>query len=81
VNARGTRTIRIPVRLRCSGLAGPADTSPNADRIHGPAPGLSFTDNRNGTAVIAETSPPGSNGRYRVTVTATNASGKLPGVS
>ena len=42
----------------------------------GPLPrGLTFTDKGNGTAVIAGTPAAGSRGRYRVTITATNASG------
>jgi YVTN family beta-propeller protein len=42
----------------------------------GPLPaGLSFTDNGNGTAVITGTPANGSSGRYRITITATNASG------
>lgn len=41
-----------------------------------PPHGLSFTGNRNGTAIITGTPAPGSSGRYRVTITATNPSGK-----
>jgi hypothetical protein len=42
----------------------------------GPLPaGLSFTDNGNGTAAITGTPANGSSGRYRITITATNASG------
>ena len=42
----------------------------------GPLPtGLTFTDEGNGTAVMAGTPAAGSRGRYRVTITATNASG------
>ena len=42
----------------------------------GPLPcGLTFTDKGNGTAVIAGTPAAGSRGRYRITITATNASG------
>ena len=43
----------------------------------GPLPGgLTFTDNGNGTAVIAGTPDPDSGGgRYPVTITATNTSG------
>ena len=37
--------------------------------------GLTFTDNGNGTAVIAGTPAAGSRGCYRITITATNASG------
>jgi PKD repeat protein len=38
-------------------------------------PGLTFTDNGNGTAIITGTPATGSRGRYRVAITATNASG------
>jgi YVTN family beta-propeller protein len=42
----------------------------------GPLPGgLSFTDNGNGTAVIAGTPAAGSGSRYPITITATNTSG------
>jgi hypothetical protein len=42
----------------------------------GPLPaGLSFTDHSNGTAAITGTPVQGSSGRYRITITATNASG------
>ena len=42
----------------------------------GPLPrGLTFTDNGNGTAVIAGTPAAGSRGCYRIAITATNASG------
>ena len=42
----------------------------------GPLPrGLSFTDNGNGTALIAGTPAAGNCRRYRVTITATNTSG------
>jgi YVTN family beta-propeller protein len=42
----------------------------------GPLPGgLSFTDNGNGTAVIAGTPAAGSGGRYPITITVTNTSG------
>jgi PKD repeat protein len=42
----------------------------------GPLPaGLSFTDNGNGTAVIAGTPAAGSSGSYPITITATNTSG------
>ena len=41
----------------------------------GPLPrGLTFTDNGNGTAIIAGPPAADSRGRYRVTITATNAS-------
>jgi hypothetical protein len=38
-------------------------------------PGLTFTDNGNGTAAIAGTPAVGSVGRYLITITATNTSG------
>jgi YVTN family beta-propeller protein len=42
----------------------------------GPLPnGLTFTDNGNGTAIIAGTPAAGSRGRYPIAITATNASG------
>ena len=37
--------------------------------------GLTFTDNGNGTAIIAGHPATGSRGRYRIAITATNASG------
>ena len=63
----GVPTKRI---LRATGYPAPAFTE------SGPLPvGLSFSDSRNGTAVISGTPAPGSGGRYHITITATNASG------
>jgi PKD repeat protein len=70
------RTIRTRVRaalhltVRAAGFPLPALAE------SGPLPrGLTFTDNGNGTATIAGTPAAGSRGLYRVTITATNASG------
>ena len=62
----------VPLKLtvRATGYPAPALAE------SGPLPGgLSFTDNGNGTAVIAGTPTAGSGGRYPVTITATNTSG------
>ncbi len=56
--------------VRAIGYPAPALTE------SGPLPaGLSFTDKGNGTAAITGTPANGSSGRYRITITATNASG------
>ena len=79
---RKIRTIRaragaaLHLTLRASGYPAPALAE------SGPLPGgLTFTGNGNGTAVIAGTSAAGSSGRYRITITATNASGQPPAAS
>ena len=70
------RAIRVRVgaglhlTVRATGYPAPALAE------SGPLPsGLTFTDNGNGTAVIRGTPAPGSDGRYPVTITATNTSG------
>ena len=70
------RTIRARVgaalrlTIRATGYPPPALAE------SGPLPGgLTFTDNGNGTAIIAGTPAAGSRGRYPVTITATNTSG------
>ena len=73
---RKIRTIRARVgaalhlTIRATGYPAPALAE------SGPLPsGLTFTDNGNGTAIIAGTPAAGSGGRYPVTITATNTSG------
>jgi YVTN family beta-propeller protein len=67
---RATQGTHLSRTVRATGYPPPALAE------SGPLPtGLSFTDEGNGTAVIAGTPAAGSAGRYRVTLTATNASG------
>ncbi len=67
-------TARVGVALRLTIRA--TGYLPPSLAESGPLPaGLSFTDNGNGTAVIAGTPAAGSSGSYPITITATNASG------
>lgn len=73
---RKIRTIRARVgaalhlAIRATGYPPPALTE------SAPLPrGLTFTDNGNGTAIIAGTPAAGSRGSYRIAITATNAAG------
>ena len=73
---RKIRAIRVRVgaalrrTVRATGYPAPALAE------SGPLPGgLTFTDNRDGTAVIRGTPAPGSAGRYPITITATNTGG------
>ena len=60
----------LHLTIRATGYPAPALAE------SGPLPdGLSFSDNGNGTAVIAGTPAAGSSGRYPVTITAANTSG------
>jgi alpha-tubulin suppressor-like RCC1 family protein len=73
---RKIRTIRIPVgaslhlTIRATGYPAPGLTESKPL-----PPGLSFTDARNGTAIITGTPAAGSSGHYPLTITAKNASG------
>ena len=67
---RGTVGAVLRLTVRAAGYLAPALAE------SGPLPrGLSFTDKRDGTAVIAGIPAAGSGGRYPITVTAANASG------
>jgi hypothetical protein len=60
----------LSLTVRATGYPAPALAE------SGPLPAdPSFTDNGNGTAVLAGTPAPGSRGRYPITITATNESG------
>jgi YVTN family beta-propeller protein len=67
---RATEGITLTRTIRALGYPAPALTE------SGSLPqGLSFSGNGNGTAVLTGTPAPGSNGRYQLTITATNPSG------
>ena len=73
---RKIQTIRARVGTALHRTIQATGYPPPALAESGPLPrGLTFTDNGNGTAMIAGTPAAGSRGRYRVTITATNASG------
>jgi PKD repeat protein len=73
---RKIRTIRVRVGVPLSLTVRATGYPPPALAESGPLPGgLSFTDNGNGTAVIAGTPAAGGGGRYPITITATNTSG------
>jgi len=73
---RKIRTIRArvgaPLRLTVRATGYPAPALAESGSLPG---GLSFTDNGNGTAVIAGAPAADSGGRYPVTITAANTSG------
>src|ERR1019366_9836465 len=74
---RKIRTIRVRVGVALSLTVRATGYPPPALAESGPLPGgLSFTDNGNGTAVIAGTPAAGGGGRYPITITAPNTSGK-----
>jgi PKD repeat protein len=67
---RGRVGTALHLTIRATGYPPPALAE------SGPLPrGLTFTDQGNGTAVIAGTPAIGSSGRYLITITATNAAG------
>jgi YVTN family beta-propeller protein len=72
--ARARVGVALRLTIRATGYPAPALAE------SGPLPGgLSFTDNGNGTAAIRGTPAPDSDGRYPITITATNASGTATG--
>jgi hypothetical protein len=68
--------VGVALRLTSRATGYPPPALADSGQLPG---GLSFTDNRDGTAVIAGTPAAGSGGSYPITITATNTSGTATG--